>query len=179
MILLFLACAPVDDTPCPPGFVVDIFDGACVFDEDSVVDVVVNMDSSGLVRVNAEPFVQVMGPAFERNVWVSPVPSREEPGADALALYLAIDPEDPDGELWADFPVGTLLVHETVNREEGHTVQVKRDDWLDENGRGWWFGKYYDDGTKDENACTPCVACHNGDTRPGTEGLWGVPHHAR
>ena len=59
---------------------------------------------------------------------------------DAAELYATIDPTDGGFALEEDFPVGTFIVHEAVNREEGHAIQVKlgpRDaEHFDELGRG-------------------------------------------
>jgi hypothetical protein len=137
-----------------------------------------HFDDGQLVRINDEPFEQVMGPGLTRNVWVSPVPLDDAPGT-AVDLYRLIDPFS-DEELPVEFPIGTLIVHETVDRIEGHTVQVKLgDDHADENGRTWWFGKYFDDGTPDEAECSPCIMCHNPSMRPATDGLFGVTFDAR
>jgi len=172
----------VEEEACPPGFV----EGAegCEFDELAVVEVLRSFDDGSLVRINAVPFVQTMGPNLLRNVWVSPVPINNAvlsagPQMDAADLYMEVDPYDHEAILSAEFPIGTLIVHETVNREEGHTVQVKLGaDHADENGRDWWFGKYYDDGTPDTNDCSPCTTCHTSDARPNSDGLWGVPREA-
>jgi len=142
---------------------------------------VTTMAEGRLVRVNATPFMQVFGPSLERNVWASPVPIRGMLGVaerDAAALYRTLDPASEGAPLEAAFPVGALFIHETVNREEGHTVQVKRDDYADERGRPWWFAKVYDDGSYDLNDCSPCSGCHNEGSRPNSEGLFGVPRHA-
>lgn len=166
-LLLLPALAACDDlthayvTPsCPPTSVEDEA-GACHFDEAEVAELVRTFDRGRLVRVNAVPFEQISSAGVMRNVWITP---------EAEALYRRVDP-DREVALPEPFPVGTAIVHERVDRLEGHTVQVKLED-------GWWFGKYFDDGTPDEVPCTPCVACHNEDLHPTTEGLWGVPRHA-
>jgi hypothetical protein len=76
--------------------------------------------------------------------------------------------------------VGTVIVHEAVNGEEGHGIQIRRaDDWDDGFGRHWWFTKLYDDGTVDDRVCTPCVSCHSSDLLPGSDGLWGTPRERK
>jgi len=161
-----------NEPPCSPGFVED--DGACLFDEVAVADLMRTLADGRLEKVNDAPFLQVMGPPLERNVWVTPIPVE---GTDLTAadLYRLVVP-DRHEPLPAAFPVGTLIVHETVDRSEGHTVQVKLDeDYDDGAGRSWWTGKFYDDGEPDLNDCTPCIACHNHEAQPETEGLIGVP----
>ena len=167
--------SPLGELACPAGSLPK--DGACAFDEPSVVELIRSMGDGPLEKVNATEFRQQFGPSFARNVWVLPVPV-EGHALDAVDLYRAIDPEAAGNTLQAPFPIGTVIVHETVDREEGHTVQVKRNDWQDANGRSWWFGKFFDDGTADEVPCTPCEACHTLTMRPGSEGLWGVPREA-
>lgn len=160
---------------CPPGFV-DDGDG-CAFDEDAVIEVMRTFDQGDLVKVNDVPFMQVMGPSLERNIWVSPVPV---PGTDmtAVELYALVRPM-MDEPLPAEFPVGTLIIHETIDRSEGHTVQVKRgEDYDDGFGRNWWTGKFFDDGEPDQDPCSPCVMCHNDDMRPDSDGLYGLPDDA-
>lgn len=166
--------APADG--CTPGFVEE--DGACVFDEMAVAELMRTFEQGELEKVNVASFTQIMGPPLERNVWVTPLPVE---GTDLTAadLYQLVVPFD-DARLPAAFPVGTLIIHETVDRSEGHTVQVKLDDDYDDGaGRSWWTGKYYDDGEPDLNDCTPCIACHNMDARPESEGLIGLPDDAR
>ncbi len=188
MLVMLMGCTdglvPTPETTtiggCPPGFTQDGLD--CVFDEVAVADLMTRFDDGSLVKINATPFEQTIGPQLVRNVWVSPVPivgARGLEGAqDAAALYREVDPFSEE-MISGEFPVGTLIVHETVNREEGHTVQVKMGgDYEDETGRDWWFGKYYDDGTEDTNDCTPCWSCHTLEVRPNTDGLWGVPREA-
>jgi hypothetical protein len=176
IIVPVVALAACADPSCPVGFV--LTDGVCAFNEAAVQETVRALGSDQLVRVNAEPFVQVLGTQYERNVWVSPVPVPEVEGLDAAALYAMLDPGDGSIRLEAAMPVRTLIVHEAVNREEGHAVAVKRDDYLDENGRAWWMAKIWDDGSFDENACQPCSDCHSDNVRPNSEGLWGVPHES-
>jgi hypothetical protein len=89
-----------------------------------------------------------------------------------VTLYERVEPSGSD-RIAHDFPVGTVFIHEAVNREEGHGVAVKRSDHTDEyNGSSWWYGKIFDDGTDDTNTCNPCGSCH---TRPETDFVWGVP----
>lgn len=166
-----------DSAPaCPPGFL-DL-EGTCTFDEGSVLELVRTMDEGVLVKANSEPFIQVTGVSIERNVWISQIEVPEMPELDSLDLYLSIDPYDASAPLAAEFPVGTVLIHEAVNREEGHGVQVKRDDYENLVGGDWWFGKVYDDGTYDINACSPCEQCHDPAPREASEGLWGIPEEA-
>ena len=162
---------------CPPLF----RDGpyGCLFDEDAVNEVAQTFRESDLEKINNEPFLQVvtLGTPILRNVWVSPVPLLDG-SRTASDLYRMINPHASD-QLDADFPVGTIIVHEAVNGEEGNGIQVRREDtWDDGSGRPWWFAKIFDDGTLDENPCSPCVACHATTVRPGSEGLWGVPREA-
>lgn len=172
--------AGCDDTvfvePCPPAFALG--PEGCVFDEDAVAEIARTFDAGGLVRINAAPFRQYAGSSIRRNVWVTPVPLGN--GQDAVDLYLGVDPTSvaPVGDPLA-FPVGTVVVHEAVDREEGHGVTVRREEgWTDEEGRGWYMAKLFDDGTPDAVPCTPCVACHSDAARPATDGLWGVPPSA-
>jgi hypothetical protein len=183
--------ADTDDssTPaCGPGFVMT--EAGCEFSEEAVAEVVRTFDQGSLVLVNAEPFMQEMGTNIRRNVWVSPTPldSGDDESADAstfagasdnaltaVDLYLLIDPSEYDTDLPEEFPVGTFILHEAVDREEGHGIQVKLSEPKEEDGRDWWFGKMFDDGKVDETECSPCIACHNDDVRPTNEGLWGVP----
>jgi len=176
------ADGPADERGCSPGFV-DTADG-CEFSEEAVIEVMRTFDDGQLVKVNRVPFEQTLGVRVERNVWISPLPVELDDGSttDTVELYRLVDPLDDQAVLPAAFPVGTLIVHETIHREEGHTVQVKLGDQAgehaDENGRDWYFGKFHDDGTPDEIACTPCSTCHNDWYRPGTDGLIGVPEEA-
>ncbi len=185
LLATHLGCVPgaepdgeAPEEVCPIGFV-DSPQG-CVFDEASIQDLMGDFDAGELVRINREPFLQTVGTPLLRNVWVSPVALEGAPAGprDAAELYALVDPEEVNGELPADFPVGTVVVHEAVDREEGHGVQVKLGEPVDELGRDWWFGKLYDDGAHDTEVCTPCVVCHTAELRPGTDGLWGVPADA-
>ncbi len=169
--LLLPLGACLTEAPCPVAFVVNPIDGACIFDEASVLELVTRFDDGTLAKVNDEPFVQVMDPGIRRNVYMTDY-AIGETGVGTVELYETVSPSGSD-ELTLTFPVGTLIVHEAVDREEGHGVLVKRHRSFDNlNGTDWWFGKVYDDGTYDTNACTPCTACH---VRNETEGLWGIP----
>lgn len=162
------------DDACPPLFTRG--PEGCVFDEEQVVRTAQTFRDGQLVKINDEPFLQVFGNPIRRNVWVSPIPLPD--GRTAADLYRTVDPLS-EVVLDAAFPVGSIVVHEAVDREEGHAVQVRREDtWDDGNGRHWWFVKYFDDGTVDDSACTPCEACHSATLRPGSDGLWGVPRDA-
>lgn len=187
IVLLIVGCAPENVDPaedrCYPGYEPGPL--GCVFSEDATADTIRHMDDGRLVKINAVPFLQEMGPSLNRNVWVSPVPVPDwfDPNTgmqlDAADLYMLVDPSSND-VLPAEFPIGTLIIHETIDREQGHTVQVKVGGatFLDENGRDWWFGKYFDDGLPDENDCTPCTTCHNDGVRPESDGIMGVPRSA-
>lgn len=143
--------------------------GECVFDEDSVQELMRTFDHGGLARVNAVPFEQITHPGVMRDVWITPA---------AESLYRQVDP-DADLELSRAFPVGTVIVHERIDGSEGNTVQVKREPGrVGDNGEVWWFGKYFLDGSPDVDPCSPCIACHSLDMHPTTEGLFGVPRHA-
>ena len=172
--LLLTACAP----ECPVGFADQ--DGTCVFDEEAVLDLVTHFDDGSLVKINEEPFMQVLGDTFERNVWMSELPLPGGGREDTTDLYRRIDPNRGDVVLDEEFPVGTLFIHEAVNREEGHGVLVRRDD-LDGDTLipGWWAAKVFDDGTFDLNCGMPCEMCHAPSMRPDTQSLWGVPLDAR
>lgn len=180
--LLALALAGCDDllaesATCPPAFSSDET-GACVFDEDAVAALVRTFEDAGFVKINAEPFLQIYGTQIERNVWVTPL---RTPGLRITAsdLYAAVDPDAPDRPLIDDFPVGTVIVHEAIDRTEGHGVRVKREPgWDSEDGHSWWFGKIFDDGTPDENECSPCTDCHGPSVLLPTEGLVGVTREA-
>ena len=154
-------------------------DDGCAFSEEAVQAVVSNLENEGLVLINPEPFMQLFGTLVRRNVWVSPValdaPTAEL--ADAVDLYALVDPEVSEA-LPAAFPIGTLIVHEAVDREEGHGVQVKISHGDGKTDTGWWFGKIWDTGEPDENACAPCIECHSPVHRQPSEGLWGVPASA-
>ncbi len=173
LLLLPAGCAAPE---CPPGFV----QGAeeCEFDQDAVLQLVRTMDAGALVKLNAEPYIPPYSSnPIERNVWVSPVPVPDW-GIAATDLYLTIDQDDWSTPLEVEFPVGTVIIHEAVNREEPHGVEVKRDDYVDETGRPWWLRMVYDDGTIDETPREACADCHTESYRP-TEGLWGVPTFAK
>lgn len=186
-VLALSGCAP--EGQCPPGFLRS--DEACVFDEPSVLDLVGTMSEGALVQVNREPYMPPMSATpILRNVWVSPVPvvpDCDTTAADTVAqtapeLYFAIDQEGWGPALEVAFPVGTVIIHEAVNREEAHGVEVKRDDYVDDLGRDWWLRMVYDDGTIDDQSddpyAQPCSSCHNEGVRV-TEGLWGIPAAAK
>lgn len=180
--LLFVALLGCDDfveadwvDPCPPAFALDA-NGECVFDEASVQQIMRTFDQGDMALINPEPFEQITSPEVLRNVWVNSLPT--DAGGDTVGLYRLVDPETHD-ELPAEFPVGTVIVHERVDGIEGSTVQVKRELGFENEGGGrWWFGKYFPDGTPDEDPCNPCHYCHTLEQHPGTEGLWGVPREA-
>lgn len=160
---------------CPPGF--PETGGVCRFDEAAVLDLVRGLGDDNLVKVNEDPYMPVYSATpIERNAWVSPVPLPD--GRTADELYLEINQDDWSTELDAAFPVGTVIVHEAVNREEAHGVEVKRDDYHDETGRSWWMRMVYDDGSYDTSDREACADCHQEDWRP-TEGLWGIPTSAK
>jgi hypothetical protein len=177
---LLLALASCDDavfpdTSCSPAFVRVGSD--CVFDEGAVQELIQSFEQGRFEEINAAPFVQIYGDAIERNVWVTRTPLGD--GTTAADLYRSIDPARGDQVLDRAFPVGTVIVHEAVNREQGHGVQVRREDgFVADDGGAWWDGKLFDDGTFDENPCNPCSDCHSPDARPGTEGLVGVTREA-
>jgi hypothetical protein len=180
--LVLVASVGCDDVvvgnPCPPTFREEE-DGSCVFDEDAVVELAQTFRNGDLEKINAEPFLQVFaaGPRIRRNVWVTPLDLREGVGS-AADLYAEVDPA-ADTVLDRRFPVGTVIVHEAVDGEEGNAIQVKRERGYDDGfGRQWWFTKIHEDGTPDDNPCAPCVTCHSLDIRPGSDGLWGVPREA-
>jgi len=174
---------------CVPGFVPG--EDGCVFSEEAVQATLRSFDGGALVKVNREPFYQAYGSNFARNVWITELPVELDDGEviTTVELYAMIDPERPDQALPGRFPIGTMIVHETVHREEGHTVQVKLadraddmvdspPDWIeltDPVRPHWYTGKFFDDGVADEDPCTPCTTCHNDDVRPDTEGLIGAP----
>ncbi len=167
---------PAQRSECPPAFEANR-DGACAFSEAAVARIMKTYDNGELVKVNAEPFPQITDSDVMRNVWITPLPTVQ--GLDTVDLYTLIDP-DGSTELPAAFPVGTVIVHERVDRAEGSTVQVRRElGYANEGGGPWWFGKFYEDGTPDNNDCLPCWTCHTLDMHPDTEGLWGVPMEAR
>ena len=172
-LLLFLGCQPVE---CPVGFVAD--QDTCAFSEARIRKLVQHMDAGDLVRVNREPYMPPYSAwPILRNSWVSPVPVPGE-NYTADALFKSIDQDNWADPLEADFPVGTVIIHEAVNREESHGVAVKRDDYTDEMGRNWWLRMINDDGTLDDTPRQPCADCHNDAYRP-SEGLWGVPSDAK
>ena len=147
--------------------------GECAIDERAVSKLMRNFDDGQMVQINQEPFDQVMGERTSRNVFVLPLPAAD--GLTSVDLYRMVDPFDFDDVLPSAFPVGTAIVHERIDRVEGNTIQVRlADDYANEAGEPWWFGKFYDDGTPDENACSPCSVCHSA-ANAGTEGLIGVP----
>ena len=161
--------------PCPPMH--ERRGGACEFQHDAA-EWIARTFRDELELVNDEPFQQVIaaGAPLLRNVWITPLPLGD--GRTATDLYTEIDPFEPS-EIDSDFPIGTVLVHEAVEGTEGNTMQVHLGAGYDDgNGRHWWFGKYYEDGTPDEVPCTPCTACHSNEVRPGSDGLWGVPREA-
>lgn len=175
--VLFAGCAEsVASSNCGPAMI-DVA-GACVFDEAAALDLITHFDDGSLVKMNRTPFAQYVGDQLTRNVWLAELPVADSE-LTTVDLYDLVDPTDNTTVLPADFPAGTVIVHEAVERSEGHGVLVKRDDGY-ENAAGepWWFGKVYDDGTYDLNACLPCESCHT-EIRAGTEGLWGVPVEAR
>lgn len=177
-VALLAACgeALVPSDPCPPTFAL-AEDGQCAFDEEAVLELVRTFDDGGLVRVNDEPFEQIYGTLIQRNVWITPLPLPG--GGTAATLYAGIDPDDNVTPLAQDFPTGTVIVHEAIDREEGHGVQIKREEgWVGEDGRDWWFGKIFDDGSYDPNECSPCEMCHSDANRPMTDGLVGVTRDA-
>lgn len=173
--LSFAACG---DPPCPPGFTPGDTIGECAFDEPAVLDLVRTLEEGPLVKLNPEPYIPPYSSnPIARNVWVSPVAIPDE---DTLAsdLYLSIDQDEWATPLDVAFPVGTVIVHEAVNGEEAHGVEVKRDDYVDETGRPWWMAMVFDDGEIDVTPREACADCHTAPWRP-TEGLWGLPTSAK
>jgi hypothetical protein len=109
-----------------------------------------------------------------RNAWISQLPV-DGTNMDTVDLYRSIDQDDFGSSLAYEFPVGTVIVHEAVDREEPHGVEVKRDDYVDNGGRDWWMRMINDEGTiEPEGTREPCEDCHNNTWR-ASEGLWGVP----
>jgi hypothetical protein len=171
-----LACA--EETVCPPGFTADD-DGVCKFDEDAVTDLLTHFDDGSLVQVNADPYMPVWSATpIRRNVWITRLAVEDSP-MNTVGLYRMINQDDWSNALPAKFPVGTVIVHEAVDREEPHGVEVRRDDYEDDAGRGWWMRMIDDDGViEDPSARSACSECHNEEQRP-SEGLWGIPVTAR
>lgn len=170
--LLLAACGAADGTPCSPGFVAT--DDGCEFDEDEMLALAGHFDDGSMERVNAEPFDQVMGEALERNVWVAgPMSSL---GLDAATLYRGLDPSQGVSPLPAEMPVGTVLVHEAVNGEQGHGIMAKIATYEEAGEDSWFAAKVWPDGMLDLSDCNPCESCH---VRESTERLWGVPPDAR
>jgi hypothetical protein len=162
------------ERPCPAFFVRGA--SGCVLAEERVADLARTFRDGQLARINAAPFQQLFGSSIRRNVWVSPIELPD--GRTAADLYRTIDPER-DVVLDGAFPVGTIIVHEAVDQQEGHAIQIRREEaWDDGHGRHWWFGKYFDNGTLDDNPCSPCTDCHSLELRGGSDGLWGVPRGA-
>jgi hypothetical protein len=181
MLIALTGCddlvASAPESPCPPAFAQDET-GECVFDEEAVADLMRSFADGDLVQINAEPFPQVTDSNVERNVYITPL--FVAPGLDTVDLYQLVDPYRADDELPFEFPVGTAIVHERVDGLEGSTIQVKREEGFEgDEGRQWWFGKYWPDGEPDLVDCTPCILCHTETAHPGTEGLYGVPGDAR
>ncbi len=176
VVFLSNACLPWSDGACPAGFSGEA--AGCAFDEAAVLDLVTHMDDGQLVKVNAEPYMPVYSSTpMLRNVWVSPL---NVPDSDLTAdeLYGTIDQDNWWEPMEDTFPVGTVIIHESVDRIEAHGVEVKRDDYADEMGRNWWLAMVNDDGTLDDGYREPCANCHNEGYRV-TAGLWGVPEYAK
>ncbi len=180
--LAILACAP--DLQCPVGFV-EADDTAsraqCVFDEASILALVRTFDDGELIKVNAEPYMPPLSATpIRRNTWVSPVAVECAEDLTAPELFLSIDQDDWSHDLDHDFPVGTVIIHEAVDGEEAHGVEVKRSDYEDDLGRDWWLRMVTSNGVIEEPAQygQACSSCHNESTRP-SEGLWGVPEFAK
>lgn len=176
LLLLLAACAV---EPCPPGFADGAEPGQCEFDEAAVRALVADLHDGPLVEVNEEPYLPVYSATpIRRRVWITPL-RVEGTVMDTVDLYLSIDQDDWSSPLVAPFPVGTVIVHEAVDGEEPHGVEVKRDDYEDELGRQWWLRMIDDEGTiEDPSAREACADCHNKDYRP-SGGLWGIPTSAK
>jgi hypothetical protein len=170
-LVLLVGCDDALFPGCEPGWVLD--GGVCAFSESEVADAIASGRYRTFEKINEAPFAQIYGTPLERNVWVSPTLVDGGDG-DAAALYATILPTgDVTREL--DFPIGTMIVHETVNGEEGHGIRVRREEgFVGPEGHGWWFGKIFDDGTVDDNPCSPCSDCHAEALRPEADGLIGV-----
>lgn len=177
-VFLMVGCG----TDCPPGFVAGRDE--CRFDEASVLDFVSHMDDGSLVKVNKEAYLPpYSSKPYMRNTWVSPVKINDDRDDDRTAadLFKSIDQDNWSDPLEDEFPVGTVIIHEAVNREEAHGVEIKRDDYEDDIGRPWWMVMVYDDGSYQEPDPAwdyGCYECHSESYRP-SEGLWGVPTMAK
>ncbi len=171
-----LACA--EEATCPPGFSLD-GEEVCQFDEAALTDLLTHFDDGSLVQVNAEPYMPpYSNTPIRRNVWISRLAIEDSP-MNTVGLYRSINQDDWETALPADFPVGTVIVHEAVDREEPHGVEVRRADYKDDAGRGWWLRMIDDDGViEDTTARQPCSDCHNEEQR-ASEGLWGIPTAAK
>ena len=148
------------------------------FNEADVLELVRTLGQNELVRVNPEPYMPVYSARpMLRNVWISqlPVPNSD---LDTVDLYASIDQDNWWEPMEDVFPVGTVIVHESVDREEAHGIEVKRDDYVDDLGRNWWLAMVDDGGVIQDSYGAPCSDCHNEEYRV-TAGLWGVPESAK
>jgi hypothetical protein len=185
------ACADEPNEPlgeaCPRGFV----EGAqasgasdCQLDVLAVGELVADIAQHGpyLEPINREPFVQQHGPDKLRVIYGSTnLVHIMGQTVTAAELYRTIDPDDLDGTLDFEMPMGSTFVHYTPEGPPyGVMVKLARGNAPADND--WFFSRFDEYGYPvpiESYDGQTCRDCHVLDDRPlRTDMLWGVPRTA-